>query len=52
MRGKSRDDGRIARPSTQPGLGVRINEDEVKKHPFEPEIVERTFYKDGSVGDW
>jgi galactonate dehydratase len=44
--------GRIARPSAQPGLGVIVHEDEVKKHPFEPEIVERTFYKDGAVGDW
>lgn len=44
--------GQIARPGTQPGLGVTVHEGEVKKHPFEPEIVERVFYKDGSVGDW
>jgi galactonate dehydratase len=44
--------GRIARPNTKPGLGIEINEAEVKKHPFEPEKVLRTFYADGSVGDW
>ena len=44
--------GRIVRPNTRPGLGIEINEAEVRKHPFEPETVLRTFYKDGSVGDW
>lgn len=44
--------GRIVRPNTRPGLGIEINEDEVKKHPFEQEVLQRTFYKDGSVGDW
>ena len=28
------------------------NEDEIKKHPFLPELPQRVFYKDGSVGDW
>ncbi len=23
-----------------------------KKHPFQQEILQRTFYPDGSVGDW
>lgn len=44
--------GRLVRPSTRPGLGIEINEAEVKKHPFEQEIVLREFYADGSVGDW
>jgi galactonate dehydratase len=44
--------GRIVRPSNRPGLGIEINEAEVKKHPFEQELLRRTFYKDGSVGDW
>jgi len=44
--------GRIIRPSNRPGLGIEINEDEVRRHPFEPEIVQRVFHKDGSVGDW
>jgi galactonate dehydratase len=44
--------GRIVYPNTLPGLGVEINEEEVKKHPFEQEVLLRTFYKDGSVGDW
>ena len=44
--------GRIVRPNTRPGLGIAINEDEVKKHPFQQEIVQRVFYKDGSAGDW
>jgi len=45
-------EGRIVRPNQRPGLGIEINEAEVAKHPFEQEIVERTFYTDGSVGDW
>lgn len=44
--------GRIVRPNTRPGLGVEINEDEVKKHPFQQETVLRVFYRDGAVGDW
>lgn len=44
--------GRIVRPNTRPGLGIEINEEEIKKHPFQQEVLQRTFYKDGSVGDW
>lgn len=44
--------GRIVRPNTRPGLGVEINVDEVKKHPFQQELPQRVFYCDGSVGDW
>ncbi len=43
---------RIVRPNTKPGLGIEINEDEVKKHPFEQEMAQQVFYRDGSVGDW
>ena len=39
-------------PDTRPGLGIEINEAEVKKHPFQQELVQRVFYPDGSVGDW
>lgn len=44
--------GRIVRPNTKPGLGITINEAEVKKHPFQQELLQRVNYKDGSVGDW
>ena len=44
--------GRVVRPNTRPGLGIEVNEAEVRKHPFEQELVLRTFYRDGSVGDW
>ncbi len=44
--------GRTVRPSDKPGLGVEINEEEVRKHPWQQEILQRTFYPDGSVGDW
>ena len=44
--------GRIVRPNTRPGLGIEINEAEVKKHPFQQELLRRTFYADGAVGDW
>ena len=29
-----------------------INEDKVKEHPFEQELLQRSFYSDGAVGDW
>ena len=29
-----------------------INEAEVKKHPFQQELLQRVFHQDGSVGDW
>ncbi len=44
--------GRIVRPSNKPGLGIEIDEREVAKHPYEPEVLRRTFYPDGSAGDW
>jgi galactonate dehydratase len=44
--------GRIVRPNTKPGLGIDIDEDEVKKHPFKQEVLQRSFYADGAVGDW
>jgi len=44
--------GRIVRPNTRPGLGIEINEEEVRRHPFEQEIPQQVFYSDGSVGDW
>ena len=44
--------GRIVYPNTLPGLGVEIDEEAIKKHPFEQEVLLRTFYRDGSVGDW
>ena len=44
--------GRIVRPNVRPGLGIEINEAEVKKHPFEQELPQRVFCPDGSVGDW
>jgi galactonate dehydratase len=44
--------GQLVFPSKQPGLGIEINEEEAKKHPFQQEVLQRSFYKDGSVGDW
>src|SRR5262249_17101579 len=44
--------GRIVRPNIRPGLGIEIDENQVKKHPFQQELPQRVFYKDGSVGDW
>jgi galactonate dehydratase len=43
---------RTVRPSGRPGLGIEIDEAEVRKHPFQQELLQRTFYADGSVGDW
>jgi galactonate dehydratase len=44
--------GRLVRPGNRPGLGIEINEAEVAKHPFEQELLQRSFYSDGAVGDW
>ena len=44
--------GRVVRPNQRPGLGIEINEAEVRKHPFQQEIAQRVFHRDGSVGDW
>jgi galactonate dehydratase len=44
--------GRIVRPNARPGLGIEIDEAAVRKHPFQQEMLQRTFYADGSVGDW
>lgn len=43
---------RTVKPNTKPGLGITINEDEVRKHPFQQEIAQRVFNQDGAVGDW
>lgn len=44
--------GRTVFPNEKPGLGIEINEEEVRRHPFEQEVLQRSFYSDGSVGDW
>ena len=44
--------GMLARPSGRPGLGIEIDLDVVARHPFEPELPQRVFHADGSVGDW
>jgi len=44
--------GRLVRPQTKPGLGIELNEDEIRHHPFQQEVLQRTFHPDGSVGDW
>ena len=45
-------DGMRASRGDRPGLGVEIDLDVVRAHPFEPELPQRVFYADGSVGDW
>jgi galactonate dehydratase len=45
-------DGRLVRPNKRPGLGISIDEAAVKRHPFQQELPQRVFYRDGSVGDW
>jgi galactonate dehydratase len=44
--------GRLVRPGYRPGLGVEIDEDAVRRHPYQDEIVQRVFYDDGAPGDW
>jgi galactonate dehydratase len=43
---------RTVRPSQSPGLGIELDEAQIAKHPFEQELPQRVFYRDGSVGDW
>ncbi|MEZ6075133.1 MAG: enolase C-terminal domain-like protein [Pirellulaceae bacterium] len=43
---------RTVAPNTKPGLGISIDEDAVRKHPFQQEVLQRVFYRDGAVGDW
>src|SRR4051812_15325978 len=38
-------EGRIVLPNTLPGLGVEIDEEAIKKHPFEQEVLLRSFYR-------
>ncbi len=45
-------DGMLARPGDRPGLGIEIDLDVVARHPFQPELPQRVFYADGSIGDW
>lgn len=45
-------DGRLAMPHAKPGLGIELDEKEIAKHPFQPEVLQRVFYSDGAVGDW
>jgi galactonate dehydratase len=42
----------LARATDRPGLGIEIDLDVVAQHPFQPELPQRVFYADGSVGDW
>ena len=43
---------RTVTPNTKPGLGISINEEAVRQHPFQQEVLQRVFYRDGAVGDW
>ena len=45
-------EGRLVEPNQRPGLGIELDEAEIAKHPFEQELAQRVFYRDGSVGDW
>lgn len=44
--------GRLVFPSDKPGLGIEINEKEVARHPFQQELLQRSFTSDGAVTDW
>ena len=46
------EEGRLVRASTRPGLGVEVDEAVIARHPFQPELPQRSFHPDGSVADW
>lgn len=31
---------------------IEVNESAIAEHPFQQELPQRVFYKDGAVGDW
>jgi galactonate dehydratase len=41
-------------PTTQPGLGIEVNEENAKKHPFQQEVMHPTTIRaaDGAILDW
>jgi galactonate dehydratase len=43
--------GKLTLP-TGPGLGIDVNEEAAKKHPFQQEVLMQTYHDDGSVADW
>ncbi len=45
-------EGRLVYPSRKPGLGIEINEKAVACHPFQQEVLQRSFASDGAVTDW
>lgn len=47
-----RREGRLALPHSRPGLGVEVHEDAIAEHPYSPELEQKVYYADGSVGDW
>jgi galactonate dehydratase len=44
--------GMLVRASDRPGLGIDVDLEAVARHPFEQELPQRVFHRDGSVGDW
>jgi galactonate dehydratase len=48
----TQEKGRLVFPNERPGLGIEVNEKEIAKHPFQAEVLQRSFLKDGSVTDW
>jgi galactonate dehydratase len=43
---------RTVTASDKAGLGIEVNESAIAEHPFQQELPQRVFYKDGAVGDW
>jgi galactonate dehydratase len=43
---------RTVTASQKAGLGIEVNESAVAAHPFQQELPQRVFYRDGAVGDW
>lgn len=39
-------------PPGKPGLGIEVDENEARMHPYQQEITMSRFHQDGSVADW
>jgi galactonate dehydratase len=44
-------EGGYVYPSNRPGIGVEVDEKAAARYPYQPEVLQRDFYPDGSVAD-
>ena len=51
--GRHRSSAVLTAAGVDPSVRVKdLTEDDVRKHPFQQDLLQRVFHRDGSVGDW